>query len=46
MEDKIKLNDQTFTKEEFEKKIEELKQKPGVKVIKISENNYKVMLLG
>ena len=45
-EEKIKFNEQEITKEEFNKKKEELEQKKGVKVIQISENTFKTRIQG
>ncbi len=46
MEKTIKLNEQSMSKEEFENKKKELEEKPGVSVIKISENTYRTIIKG
>jgi hypothetical protein len=45
-EKKVTLNEQSLTKEEFEKKKNELEKKPGVSVVKISEDAYRSRIKG
>ena len=46
MPETVKLNEKEISQEEFKKKKEELEQKPGVKVVQVSENTYKTRIKG
>ncbi|MBD3216583.1 MAG: hypothetical protein GF311_28470 [Candidatus Lokiarchaeota archaeon] len=44
--EKVLLNNEALSKEDFEKKKKELEEQVGVKVVKISEGKYKTRLQG
>lgn len=46
MNNKVTLNEKEISKDDFDKKKEELENKPGVKVIKTNENTYKSRIQG
>ena len=44
--DRIILNDQELSREDFDKKKEELEKKPGVRVVEIAHDTFKTRIKG
>jgi hypothetical protein len=43
---KVTLNEHEMTQEDFDRQKEKLEKKPGVKVVKISEDNFRSRIKG
>jgi hypothetical protein len=43
-EDQVKLNERVISKDDFDKKKEEVEKNKGMKVVEVNKNEYKVRI--